>query len=82
MLTDGQRTYLQDGCSEVPNGNLPIQFMGLTPESKLHKLLFNPITPSYPNPNLTKHGLTDWITHYEPDGQRDAGVIGILFAHP
>ena len=22
---DGQWTYLQDGCSEIPNGNMPVQ---------------------------------------------------------
>ena len=40
----------------------PYKFMQLTPEKYPHKPLFNPITPSYPNRNLTKHNPTDCIT--------------------
>ena len=44
-MTDG-RTYLQEGCSEAPNGPWPLQIYGanltrLTPQAH-----FNPITPS------------------------------------
>ena len=51
-----RQTYLQEGCSEVPNGPWPLPFYGvnltklswLTPHAN-----FNPITPYCTNPNLT-----------------------------
>ena len=69
LRTDG-RTYLQDGCSEVPNGPWPLQIYGVNLKRFPHRVNltrltpqahFNPITPSYPN--LTKHGCTDCEPH-------------------
>ena len=40
-------------CSEVPNGPWPLQIYGVNLTSLTPQAQFNPITPSYPNPNLT-----------------------------
>ena len=60
LRTDGW-TYLQDGCSEVPNGPWPLQIYGVNLTRLAPQAHFHPITPSYPN--LTKHGCTDCEPH-------------------
>ena len=60
---DGRMDGLTDGRSEVPNGPWPLQIYGINLTRLTPQAHFNPITPSYPNPNLTKHCCTDCEHH-------------------